>query len=865
MAIQNLYPNLPGHLVEFKDGGLTSIPDSEEVGSSKSLLITGTALDGPVMEPVQVSAETVVKVFGSDVDDNGYPNGTTLTKYAKQAFRNGFTDVRCMRVTGSQASATVQKTTETIETVKPGTTISVSIPGNKALKFQLEALPFVSLPTIYYRKNASDTAPTDLAVDMNAYIGEYNIPKNFFNASSVIGVAEYQYMKFKASQQITETVADNAETEIVIPSDTEHGFIYETPVDAVTTDSLGNDVMRSYTIGTETNTVPDTTGRVTNTYAKGYPKVTVNGTVLDLSLNEYSVAKNSDGTFKVTVPSSQLNDSADDTVVVTYEAYDKTTYVQNEVAVQSNFIDEENSSNAITINHDNVNEVVVKVRHAGQVDFEPTLDGYTLSEVDGKKVVTFDPTAFALSDAVEIVWTYVERNDITASFEVRSKYGGAKYNGSIATGASLLKITELTDQAGETIGKRYTFVKPTEKVVGASDKPFYFDSTKIRTVGVLRDELAKYVLNDVFEIVTDDDEANTADFPVGEYYLTGGTDGVNPTNNEMFEALAGKRYTEADVSNGDIEAAYVGYLKEQGAYQILENYHVDFIYSAGTYADMEQTVNPNSSFHNELALLCAALTYRTKMTHGFIDVKPNSNTTLKGVEKYAQKLLSYNNIHYMKDYEGNLLTDDDGKYIDIGWYTTLVVGPEVIMSSDTIGKYYGSPAIAYAALCGQIAIKSAPTNKQIPGCKGIRFKFSNKQMDALTANHMVTFKVKNEGSATATSVPYVVDGCTCGSSNCDYQRISTVKIVTDVIEQIREVADPYLGEENTVEQRNALSSQISKRLSKLLQDGEILNYEFQILATQAQVLIGEASIELTLSVPMELRTIKTTVGLTPAV
>jgi hypothetical protein len=89
--------------------------------------------------------------------------------------------------------------------------------------------------------------------------------------------------------------------------------------------------------------------------------------------------------------------------------------------------------------------------------------------------------------------------------------------------------------------------------------------------------------------------------------------------------------------------------------------------------------------------------------------------------------------------------------------------------------------------------------------------------------------------------------------------------MTDVVEQIREVADPYLGEENTVEQRNALSAQISKRLSSLLEQGEILNYEFQILATQAQVLIGEASIELTLSVPMELRTIKTTVGLTPAV
>ena len=90
-------------------------------------------------------------------------------------------------------------------------------------------------------------------------------------------------------------------------------------------------------------------------------------------------------------------------------------------------------------------------------------------------------------------------------------------------------------------------------------------------------------------------------------------------------------------------------------------------------------------------------------------------------------------------------------------------------------------------------------------------------------------------------------------------------VVTDVVDQIREVCDPYLGESNTVEQRNAMSSQISKRLSKLMNDGEILYYAFDVLATIEQVLLGECSISLTLAVPQELRKITTVVALKAAV
>jgi hypothetical protein len=310
----------------------------------------------------------------------------------------------------------------------------------------------------------------------------------------------------------------------------------------------------------------------------------------------------------------------------------------------------------------------------------------------------------------------------------------------------------------------------------------------------------------------------------------------------------------------------IGYLKTQGAYQILENYNVDYIYPAGVYADAVQTVNPHSDFQRELALVCAVLTYRTKMTHGFIDVKPNSNTTMVGIDAYVAKLVNTRtNIYYMTDQNGDVIYDTDNKPMDIGWYTSVVVGPEVVMNSDTLGTYYGSPAIAYAALNAQLQPQSSPLNKALRNVSGIKFKFSNKQMNAIVGSRMVCFKLKNEGAtSTASSIPYVVDGVTAGAPGCDYSDIAIVKIVTDVVDNVRQVADPFIGEQNTVEQRNALSALISKRLAKLVELGEIQSYEFEVSATIQQQLLGEASIALTIIPAMTLKRITTVVALRAA-
>lgn len=789
MAVTNLYPNLPGHLVEFKDGGLQLTNDTNDTATKKSLLILGTAFDGPINEPVKIDQTTVSQLFGSEVNDKGYPNGATLTKYAKQAFKNGFNDVRCMRVTGSLASVELKKNvvvnTEEVEDKGNGI-----IEGNAQQEFDTNVNASVFLSATANAVGGTGSAlsiSTKTGSNGNAFVV---IPANHVTKNSQLNV-NVDYKKINAGTPVTQPITSNT-----------------TSSDPVTLTPGGGQTIELSSIVVKI----DSSTAIENT--------------------EYTVSQ-SGGVVTITF------DDSDPTVQAAIASTDNVTveYNYSTVANTSLSVQLVDVPQVITLPHD---PVVGSVTIATAGGASVAASKFTVSGKD----VSINPGALDINTEIVITYKYEVSETVADKMTIRSIYGGSVYN------EASVEVTPMTNDAGEQ-GLKFKFTKPASKLYSNADKPFFFTSFDCPTVGVLKQALANYALNNVFEIIADDEDILTNNFDLFSGNLTGGDDGVVVTANQMFEALSGKRNEE-------------GYLIEQGAYQILENYNVDYIYPAGVYADMKQTVNPHSNFHNELALVCAVLTYRTKMTHGFIDVKPNSNTTLVGVQQYVDKLLTYNNTHYMMDADGNDIVDKEGNKMDIGWYTSVVVGPEPVIVSDTLGTYYGSPAIAYAALNASIKPQSAPTNKALPGVKGMKYKFSNKQMNDLVGNRMVVFKLKNEGTTTASSVPYVVDGCTAGAEGCDYARLSTVKIVTDVVDQIREVADPFIGEPNTVEQRNALSALISKRLGNLLEQGEIQYYEFEINATIQQVVLGECSIALTLVCPMELRKITTVVALRAA-
>ena len=789
MAVTNLYPNLPGHLVEFKDGGLQLTNDTNSNSSKKSLLILGTAFDGPINEPVKIDKDTVSQLFGSEVNDKGYPNGATLTKYAKQAFKNGFNDVRCMRVTGSLASVELKKnivtSTEEVEARSTGI-----IAGNAEQEFdtQVKADVFISA-------TANAVGGTGSALSISTKTGNNGnafvvIPANHVTKNSQLNV-NVDYKKINTATPVTQAITSDATNSDPVTLTPQSGQTIDVDSISVKIDSAPATKDTEYTVATAGDTVTIT--------------------------------------FNDSDPTVQAAIAASDNVTVEYKY---STVVNTSLSVQ--LVD---TPQVITLPNTPVTGSVSIATAGGAAVANSKFT------VTGKDV-SINAGALDINTEVIITYKYEVSETKADKMTIRSIYGGTIYN------QASVEITPMTNDDGEH-GLKFKFTKPDSKLYSNADKPFFFTSFECPTVGALKQALANYALNNVFEIIADDEDIETKDFDLFSGNLEGGEDGVVVTANQMFEALSGKRNQE-------------GYLVEQGAYQILENYNVDYIYPAGVYANMKQTVNPHSNFHNELALVCAVLTYRTKMTHGFIDVKPNSNTTLVGIQQYVDKLLAYDNTHYMMDAEGNDIVDKEGNKMDIGWYTSVVVGPEPVMVSDTLGTYYGSPAIAYAALNASLKPQSAPTNKALPGVKGMKYKFSNKQMNDLIGNRMVVFKLKNEGTTTASSVPYVVDGCTAGAEGCDYARLSTVKIVTDVVDQIREVADPFIGEPNTVEQRNALSALISKRLGNLLEQGEIQYYEFEINATIQQVVLGECSIALTLVCPMELRKITTVVALRAA-
>lgn len=859
MAITNLYPNLPGHLVEFKDGGM-QLRETAVTGSSKSLLIIGTAIDGPVNEPVAVDVENVQKLFGNDINSDGIPNGTTLTKYARQAYKAGFNDIRCMRVTGSSASATIETNSNSVSELREFTA-KFNTEGNK--KYTVE-LPMPStIPSGSYGAIKKENIAITHPIVGNSIANYYEVPNKLtINANQVPArgdiTVNYKTEVVDISTLLTQTgatVVDNTALdgsgdniiEVSVPAIT-NAYVYD--LEGITPGSATQD---NYGVPTTAGVDAVTTYSGETIYLTLQLKDSTSNVV---TISE--VIKNSDETLTIkfvdTGSAGTPTINIGDAYTVDYVGYSEVAttktisqsdlYVSQEIVLDSDKVPA--TGEEVYLYDSTGTNVVSKLSDAnGVITYDSVANKFV---VDLSKVPNVIPIGYiTMGSLLNLVYNYEVTETTTESITFRSVYGGEVYNEASVT------VDLITNDAGKE-GRLITLNKPESKKYSTSEAALTFTSFDYPTFGLLRDAIASHSLNNVFEAVTDFEDASTSEIPVGSassvtVNFTGGTNGVSPTNDEMFVALSGKRDEE-------------GYLIERGAYQVLENYNVDYIYVTGVYADSK--VSPSiskNSFHYELALLCAVLTYRTKMVHGFMDVKPNTNTTLVGIQNYVEKLLQYDNTHYMKDNDGNVIYDEDNNPMDIGWYTSVVVGPEPICSSPTLGNYYGSPAIAYAALNANLKAQSAPTNKALPGCTGMRYKFSNKQLNELTANRFVTFKLKNEGVSTASKVPYVVDGCTCGASTSDYTRLTTVKVVTKCVDEVREVADPFIGEPNTVEQRNALASLISKRLTYLKEQGVIQYFEFEISATVQQVLIGECSIALTLVAPQELRKITTVVAL----
>jgi len=372
-----------------------------------------------------------------------------------------------------------------------------------------------------------------------------------------------------------------------------------------------------------------------------------------------------------------------------------------------------------------------------------------------------------------------------------------------------------------------------------------------------------------------------------ECYIAGGRDielmNVLPTASGSFTA-SNDRY---------------GYLGK--AYDILINHAVDIICPVGV--NLDDTVSANYfgnggsawSFGYQLANFCYQSTKVNNTCIGVIGVKPataspSGTPTLSEVENWVKALESYSGT--LAPYNGTTATapgvpgnyrfvattseqmpatylsgdveDSKGNKVDIGAYISVTAAnlratnEAAIDLYPTIGYYNTNGSASYAGLVSGLQAKSAPTNKVIQGvtlAQGI----SNYQANRLAGSRFVTMLDKAKGVVVASAMTgaYNIDSY----SRSDFVRLSTVRIVHDAINYVRNVADQFIGEPNNAPQRNAMATAIENALKSMQENGALRRFNFNVYASPTDQVLGKATVELILVPAFELQTITVVVAL----
>lgn len=461
---------------------------------------------------------------------------------------------------------------------------------------------------------------------------------------------------------------------------------------------------------------------------------------------------------------------------------------------------------------------------------------YTVNAANKKVVVKGG--YFAKGAKVEARYVYKVVEVVKPTIELTTKYGGYIYN------QCTVKVDVVKNQTGEVIGKVVIIDKPASKKASAAELPLMYSTVDYPTFGLLVRAINNDPRNDFVEAVTEFDTEPTENISlIPETKFTGGDNGLNLTKEEIFKILSGERNEN-------------GLLVKEGIYHQLENYQVDYIVPLGVYAD-DELLDKNANFAYELAMCCANMSMRGKYTIGVIATRSPLKAGLADINEYANKLANLDTAMYVKDRQGNIIRDADGNPVDIGKFLIIVGGPDLILRNTRFGVYTANSPAVLAGMMSALPAGASPTNKKVEGVLGLRFQFSNAQRDKILANRIVVYKQKANGDIV------VEDGVTAARPTSDYTRISAIKSVKEAVDAIYEVTEPFIGQPNTVANRNAMSAAISKRLSQMKEAGIINDFKFNIISTIYDQLLGNVKIELTIVPAFEIRSITTIVSLKP--
>lgn len=254
----------------------------------------------------------------------------------------------------------------------------------------------------------------------------------------------------------------------------------------------------------------------------------------------------------------------------------------------------------------------------------------------------------------------------------------------------------------------------------------------------------------------------------------------------------------------------------------------------GTYGEDIAKFTHSISLKSMLANFCITTTLQSSQILGYMSERPIYTRSMVEFTKWVKELPS-------DTYNGYLQ----------------VCATPLAMFTLNGASYVDTIEAAYCGLVASLEPESSTTNKEIPGLVSMVSNLSANQSSAIASKNYVTIRQKS-GRYT------IADGVTMAGKSSDFTRLTTVRITNQVVDSIRIVADPYIGEPNTLEKRNALRDQCEEVLDLLRQDGVIQAYKLELLALTQDIIDGNLKIALSIVPAFEIRRINLVISLKPS-
>lgn len=267
------------------------------------------------------------------------------------------------------------------------------------------------------------------------------------------------------------------------------------------------------------------------------------------------------------------------------------------------------------------------------------------------------------------------------------------------------------------------------------------------------------------------------------------------------------------------------------------------VYDKSLYLPFKTTDN----FARHLAQHCVYTGLKTAPTHGVIGCSKLMTSNLKTVADRVDKLVALDLNLYAKRPNGNDMLDKNNLPYPIGRGISVTFFQNKVETGDNY-TYVSVGASGYAGMVSTLPIDQSSTSQPI-NIDSTTFELTNYQLGRLTQAGYVT--VKNS----YTQGYVITDGVTMAPVTSPFRRLAVTRIVNGIDEAIRAAAEPFIGKQNHLANRNSLQTAIKSSLDKMLNQ-LIEKYDFKLVVDKSAERMGIIEIQYTIVPIYEIREVR---------